>query len=83
MRDVNNNPSDAGIVTAIIAMAHRLNLKVVAEGVEFDDQVSFLRPYDCDAVQGYLFSPPVSAETLRSHLEKNRNIRASEKGVMA
>jgi diguanylate cyclase (GGDEF)-like protein len=58
VRDVITKPSDAGIVTAIIAMAHRLDLGVVAEGVETAEQVAFLRSYNCDAVQGFLFCPP-------------------------
>ena len=76
VRDITRNSSDVGIVSAIIAMAHRLNLKVVAEGVEFDDQETFLRPYECDAVQGYLYSQPVPAECLQQQLFKKNPLKA-------
>jgi diguanylate cyclase len=50
------------IVVAIIAMAHALKLTVLAEGVETEEQMRFLRLRDCDEIQGYLFSKPVPAE---------------------
>jgi diguanylate cyclase (GGDEF)-like protein/PAS domain S-box-containing protein len=50
------------LVSTIISLAHALNLKVVAEGVETEEQVSLLRVLNCDEMQGYLFSKPVSAE---------------------
>ena len=75
VRDITRNSSDVGIVSAIIAMAHRLNLKVVAEGVEFDDQETFLRPYECDAVQGYLYGHPVPADCLQQQLFKKTPLK--------
>ena len=62
IRNVLTNPNDAAIVKAIIAMASNLRLKVIAEGVEDEHQLEFLREHKCDIIQGYLFSPPVSAE---------------------
>ena len=63
VRDIATDPDDAAIVTAIIAMAHSLNIKVVAEGVETEQQLQFLRSRGCDEYQGYYFSRPVpSAE---------------------
>lgn len=53
---------DAAIVKAIIALAHSLELKVTAEGVETEQQLAFLREHDCDEMQGYLWSPPLAAE---------------------
>lgn len=50
---------DAAVVTAVISMAHNLNLRVVAEGVETIDELHFLQARQCDAGQGYYFSPPV------------------------
>jgi EAL domain-containing protein (putative c-di-GMP-specific phosphodiesterase class I) len=58
---VTRNRDDQAIINAIIAMAHILKLKVVAEGVETEDQVSFLNSRDCDEMQGYLSSRPVPA----------------------
>jgi diguanylate cyclase len=53
------NPDDRAIITAIIAMARSLELKVVAEGVETEQQLAFLRELGCDEIQGYYFSKPV------------------------
>ncbi|MOA57831.1 Phytochrome-like protein cph2 [compost metagenome] len=53
---------DAAITRAIIAMAHGLELKVVAEGVETQAQMDFLKAQQCDEIQGYLISRPVPAE---------------------
>ncbi|GBO56633.1 diguanylate cyclase/phosphodiesterasewith PAS/PAC sensor [Pseudanabaena sp. lw0831] len=61
IRETPQNKDDAAITSAIIAMAHNLNLRVIAEGVERKEQLEFLRSHDCDAVQGYLFSRPVPA----------------------
>lgn len=62
LRDVILNPDDAAIVTAVITLAHNLGQKVVAEGVETQEQLAFLRSEKCDYVQGYLISPPLPAE---------------------
>ncbi|MBK5259599.1 MAG: EAL domain-containing protein [Thermoanaerobaculia bacterium] len=62
VRDINTDPDTAAIVTAIIAMAHSLRLKVIAEGVEMTEQANFLRRYSCDQMQGYLIKPPVPAD---------------------
>ncbi|MDJ0834059.1 MAG: EAL domain-containing protein [Gammaproteobacteria bacterium] len=55
---------DAAIVSAIIAMAHILKLKVVAEGIERQDQLSILKEHKCDVIQGFLLSKPVAAERI-------------------
>jgi diguanylate cyclase (GGDEF)-like protein len=62
VNDVPRDADDAAIVSAIIALAHSLRLEVVAEGVETDAQLQFLRGRQCDLIQGYLLSPAVPAE---------------------
>jgi diguanylate cyclase (GGDEF)-like protein/PAS domain S-box-containing protein len=64
IRDLEDSEQDAAIVQAIISMAHRLKLLVVAEGVETRAQLRFLRDSGCDDVQGYLISEPISATAL-------------------
>lgn len=59
--DVAVHRDDMEIVAAIVAMAHSLRLKVLAEGVESENQLAYLRTQHCDMFQGYLNSPPVSA----------------------
>jgi len=64
VRDITRDPDTAAIVTAIIAMGHSLRLKVIAEGVEFRDQASFLKRCGCDQMQGYLINAPMPAAEL-------------------
>jgi diguanylate cyclase (GGDEF)-like protein/PAS domain S-box-containing protein len=59
VRGATTDPDDASIVTAVIAVAHSLGLRVVAMGVETDAQVALLRSLGCDEVQGYLWGPPM------------------------
>jgi len=72
VREVNTDRRDAAIVSAVISMAHSLDLKVVAEGVETEEQLSFLRQQRCDRIQGFLFSAPMSAEELEPYLMSQR-----------
>jgi EAL domain-containing protein (putative c-di-GMP-specific phosphodiesterase class I) len=62
--DIDTNDSDLEIVTATIAMAHKLNLVVIAEGVETQSQLGLLEPEECDVVQGFLFSKPMEAREI-------------------
>jgi diguanylate cyclase (GGDEF)-like protein/PAS domain S-box-containing protein len=68
VRDIPDDRNDCELVAAIIAMAHNLNMRVVAEGVETGAQLEFLQSHSCDAVQGYLFSPPLPVDELHAHL---------------
>jgi diguanylate cyclase (GGDEF)-like protein len=61
IRDITTDPDDAAIITAIIRMAHSLRLNVIAEGVETEAQLDFLRKRNCNQVQGHFFSRPVPA----------------------
>jgi EAL domain-containing protein (putative c-di-GMP-specific phosphodiesterase class I) len=60
---------DSAIVTAVISLAHNLNLRVIAEGVETEEQLDFLRERQCDMAQGYYFSRPVTAKRFVGLLE--------------
>ena len=64
VRDVADDQDDATIVATIIKMARSLNMDVVAEGVEAQEQLEFLREHECDYVQGHLFGDPVTADGL-------------------
>ncbi|TAN53255.1 MAG: EAL domain-containing protein [Methylococcaceae bacterium] len=69
IHDVNTNPDDAAIVLTIIAIAKSLKLSVIAEGVETQDQLSYLRDNGCDEIQGYIFSRPAAAEEVTQMLQ--------------
>jgi diguanylate cyclase (GGDEF)-like protein len=62
VRDVTTDPDDAAIATAIISLAHNLRMRVIAEGIETEEQRQFLERERCDEGQGYLFSRPVPAD---------------------
>ncbi len=62
VRDISHNSDDAMIISTIIAMARQLKVNVIAEGVETEEQLEFLREQNCHKVQGYLFSKPLSVE---------------------
>jgi diguanylate cyclase (GGDEF)-like protein len=72
IRDITSDPDDAAIVTAVIAMAHTLELQVVAEGVDTEEQLAFLRGYGCDLLQGHLFGPAASAQECGEGLARHR-----------
>jgi diguanylate cyclase (GGDEF)-like protein/PAS domain S-box-containing protein len=67
VRDITDDPADAAIATAIIAMAHSLGIAVVAEGVETAEQLAFLRERNCDAAQGWFFGKGTPAAQLSLH----------------
>jgi predicted signal transduction protein with EAL and GGDEF domain len=71
LKNIPNNTDDAAIVGAIIAMAHGLGMGVVAEGVEKQEQLEFLRDRDCDEYQGFLFSKPLLASDFLKLVSKN------------
>ncbi|NJN52534.1 MAG: EAL domain-containing protein, partial [Gammaproteobacteria bacterium] len=67
--EIPTNNEDMAITTAVIAMAHRLNLEVVAEGIETTDQLKFLAEHDCEFGQGYLFSRPIPLAEIQKLLD--------------
>jgi len=74
IRKIDQNPKNAAIAQAIIMMAHQLNLRVIAEGVETPAELAFLQENGCDDLQGYLFSPPVNAEIFTQILQQKQSL---------
>lgn len=70
INDLTENNSDADIVKAIINIAHNLSLEVIAEGVETQAQLDFLKKLNCDIVQGYFFSKPISNEEVINFIQR-------------
>lgn len=68
VRDITHDPGDAAIVTAIISLSHSLRLKVIAEGVETEAQLAYLRAGQCDEMQGFYFSRPLPVEEMEQLL---------------
>lgn len=68
--EINRDPHESAIVTAIIAMAHSLHLNVIAEGVDSAEQVAFLKSHGCMAAQGFYYSMPVPAESFSLLLDQ-------------
>lgn len=68
LKNIATDPDNAAIAGAVIAMAHSLNLKVVAEGIETLDQLEFLRSLNCDEMQGYFVSRPIASDNFRQLL---------------
>ena len=74
IRDAISDPDDAAIAVTIINLAHSLKLRVVAEGVESEGQLSFLRMHGCDEMQGFYFSQPVPADACAQMLAEDRHL---------
>lgn len=74
IRNINHNQVNAVITKAVIEMAHQLGLKVVAEGVETTAELDFLKNIQCDAVQGFLFSRPLSAPEFQKLARKQMHL---------
>jgi diguanylate cyclase (GGDEF)-like protein len=74
VQDVTSDTQNRAIMTAVIQLAHNLNLKVTAEGVETHAELAFLSQQQCDAMQGYLFSRPVPAAELETLLSAGKRL---------
>jgi len=70
VRDMDNNESDESICIAIISLAHSLGMKVVAEGVETQNQKEFLISSGCDILQGYYYSRPLPANEFKEYIKQ-------------
>ena len=74
VREITYDPGSAAIAKTIISLAHNLNLLVIAEGVETEAQLNWLRNQGCDEMQGYLFSKPVSADDFAQIIKEDRQL---------
>lgn len=74
VRDISSDADDAAITRAIIGMAHSLGLKVIAEGVETEAQLAFLKAHGCEQMQGYYFSRPVPAHDCGVMLREGKRL---------
>lgn len=77
INDIGEDSSDEVIIRTIIDMAHNLNLRVVAEGIETEEQHNFVRHHNCDMVQGYLFSRPVPLDELARLLDESTRYQSA------
>lgn len=73
--NVSVDPGDATVVEAIIAMAHRLGIRVIGEGVETEEQLDFIRQRGCDLAQGFYYSPALSADAFREWCDNWGRVR--------
>ncbi|MBV1909506.1 MAG: EAL domain-containing protein, partial [Kangiellaceae bacterium] len=74
VKDIPKNESDMAICSAVIAMAHQLNLEVVAEGIEDKKQANFLRNNNCEIGQGYYFGKPMPTKSVSTVLRKSQSV---------
>ncbi|MEG4571316.1 EAL domain-containing response regulator [Microcoleus sp. N3A4] len=74
VRNANEDTQNAAITTAVILLGHSLNMTVIAEGVETEAELAFLKQHQCDIMQGYLFSPPQPAPIIESMLVAERRL---------
>jgi len=78
VRNLHNNKINAAITQSLISMAHLLNLKVIAEGVETQEELELLKDFKCNEIQGYLFSPPLSLEGFVNLVKCGNQLKISQ-----
>ena len=76
VQDIPDDADDVAIAKAILSLGQSLKLKVVAEGVETNEQLKFMQAHGCDEIQGYLFSKPLPTRKFTSLLKQNRKFQA-------
>jgi len=81
VRDITTDADDATLAVAIISLAHTMDLKVVAEGVEAEAQLDFLAGHGCDEMQGYYFAAPMEADKCAQALREGRRLRKPAPGT--
>jgi diguanylate cyclase len=77
IQDVLNNHKDKALVETMIYLAHSLDLSVIAEGIERKDQLLLLKELHCDAVQGDLYSKPLTVTQVSAMIESSRSTKIS------
>jgi EAL domain-containing protein (putative c-di-GMP-specific phosphodiesterase class I) len=70
VKNLPHDANDRSIATAVISLGQKLNMKVIAEGVETDAQLAFLTEHECDEIQGFHFSRPVDARSVEAMLRR-------------
>ncbi|GEM_PF-1239169 len=80
VRDITSDPDDAAIARSVISLAHSMGLGVVAEGVETEGQLHYLRRHSCDELQGYYFSRPLPADDLARLLQEGKTLEREAEG---
>ncbi|MCX7150087.1 MAG: EAL domain-containing protein [Rhodocyclales bacterium] len=83
VRDITTDPDDAAIAVAVISLAHSLKRHVVAEGVETEAQLRYLRRHGCDEMQGYYFSRPLPADEFAALLREGRTLSLGDAAAEA
>jgi EAL domain-containing protein (putative c-di-GMP-specific phosphodiesterase class I) len=76
VNEITASPDDAPIAQLVIWLAHSLGMQVIAEGVEDAKQLAFLREHGCDQMQGFFFSPPISAQAFENLLRQGNRLDA-------
>jgi diguanylate cyclase (GGDEF)-like protein/PAS domain S-box-containing protein len=82
IQEISESPKSKSLISAIISLAHGLNMNVVAEGVETEEQLKFLKLHQCQEAQGYLFSPPVSPMDFEGFLTNQQKETSLRKGII-